>query len=273
MMAKNISSAKGIRKVGEPNIHPTAIVHQSAKIGHDVSVGPFTIIGPDVVIGPECNISSSVVIEGRTTIGRNNNIYSGAVIGTPPQDLKYDDEVTYVEIGDNNVIREYVTINLATSATGVTRVGSNCLLMAYVHVAHDCFLGDNVILANAVNLAGHVRVEDFVIIGGMTPVHQFVRVGQHAFIGGGSRLAQDVPPFFTVAGNPTSVVGLNSVGLKRRGFSDKQLANIKKAYKLIYRSKLNVSQAVERVPVECELDSNIESLLAFIRRSERGIVR
>ncbi|MBT3316366.1 acyl-ACP--UDP-N-acetylglucosamine O-acyltransferase [bacterium] len=273
MNAKNLSSKKSIHSVGEPVIPPAAIVHPDAKLGHDVSIGPFTIIGPNVSIGPECQISSSVVIEGNTTIGRGNRIFSGAVIGTEPQDLKYNEEISFVKIGDNNVIREYVTINLATTKNGVTKVGSNCLIMAYAHIAHECVVEDHVILANSVNLAGHVRIGEHAILGGMTPVHQFVRIGAHAFVGGGSRLSQDVPPFFTVAGNPIGIAGVNSVGLKRREFSDQEVMNLKHAYKLLYRKELNVTQALDRVAVECDLDIHIENLMAFIRRSERGIVR
>jgi UDP-N-acetylglucosamine acyltransferase len=273
MNAKNLGSKKSIHSVGAPVIHPTAIVHPNAKLGHDVNIGPFTIIGPNVSLGPECQIGSSVVIEGNTTLGRGNKVFSGAIIGTEPQDLKYNDEISYVEIGDNNVIREFVTINLATTPEGVTKIGSNCLLMAYVHVAHECIIEDNVILANAVNLAGHVRIGDYAILGGMTPVHQFVRIGAHAFVGGGSRLSQDVPPYFTVAGNPIGIAGVNSVGLKRRGFSDQEVMNLKLAYKLLYRKNMNVTQALDRLAVECELDSHMENLMAFIRRSERGIVR
>ncbi len=269
----NFHPQDGLRPVRNAEIHPTAVVHPDARLGHDVKIGPYAIIGPNVAIGPECQIGSSVLIEGRTTIGRNNKIYHGAVIGSDPQDLKYDGEASFVEIGDNNVIREYVTIHLATEEGQTTIIGNDCLLMAYVHIAHNCVVHDHVILANAVNLAGHVDVGNWSIIGGMTPVHQFVCIGQHAFVGGGSRLAQDVPPFIRVAGNPVEVAGVNSVGLKRRGFSDKELMNLKKSYRLLYRTGLNVSQAMDRIAVDCDLDPHVEELMAFIRRSERGIVR
>jgi UDP-N-acetylglucosamine acyltransferase len=271
--AANIKRASEIKPVRKPVIHPTAVVHPDARIGHDVSIGPYSIIGPDVVIGPETEIASSVLIEGQTTIGRRNRIFHGAVIGTEPQDLKFTNESSFVEVGDGNTIREYVTIHQATGENEKTRVGSHNLLMAYVHVAHNCVIHDHTILSNAVNLAGHVEVENWSIIGGMTPVHQFVRIGAHAFIGGGSRLAQDVPPYIRVAGNPVEVAGLNSVGLKRRGFSDESLLNLKVAYRLLYRSGMNVSQALDRMALECKLDANLEDLMAFIRRSERGIVR
>lgn len=263
----------GPRPVRPAEIHPTAVVHGSAQIGHNVKIGPHSVIGPDVVIGPDCVIGSSVLIEGRTVIGRNNRFFHGAAIGSEPQDKKYRGEVSYVEIGDNNDIREFVTIHLATGEGEKTRVGSDNLLMAYVHIAHNCHIHDRVILANAVNLAGHVTVEHCATVGGLTPVHQFVRIGAHSFSGGGSRLPQDVPPFIKVAGNPVEVAGINSIGLKRSGFNDEDLLNLKKAYRILYRSGLNVSQALERMASDCRLNKHIEELMAFIRRSERGIVR
>jgi len=275
---KDLSAARskpvpGIHPVRKPEIHPTAVIHPDARLGYNVKVGPYTIIGPDVEVGPECEIGSSVLIDGRTTIGRHNRIFHGAVIGSVPQDLKYEGETSYVEIGDDNIIREYVSIHLATGEGEKTRIGDGCLLMAYVHVAHNCHLQDHAILANAVNLAGHIEVGEWAIIGGMTPVHQFVRIGAHAFVGGGSRLAQDVPPFIRVAGNPVEVAGLNSVGLKRRGFDEQALLNLKQAYRILYRSGHNVTQALEKIALDCRLDAHIEELMAFIRRSERGIVR
>ena len=272
-MSANMKRASELRPVLKPEIHPTAVIHPDARIGHNVKIGPFTVIGPHVSIGANCEIASSVVIEGRTTIGNGNKIFPGAIIGVVPQDLKYADEISYVEIGDNNTIREYVTIHLASGENEKTRIGDGNLLMAYVHVAHNCVLSDNIILANAVNLAGHVNIGEWAILGGMTPVHQFVRIGAHAFIGGGSRVAQDVPPFVRVAGSPVEVSGLNSVGLKRRGFSEESLFNLKKAYRLLYRSGMNVSQALEKMALVCQLDPHLEELMAFIRRSERGIVR
>jgi len=269
----NINRASGPRPLRKPEIHPTAVVHPDARIAHNVRIGPHAVVGPEVSIGPDCVIGSSVLIDGRTEIGRNNQIFHGAVIGTAPQDLKYQGEETFIEIGDDNTIREYVTIHLATGEGEKTRVGNGNMLMAYVHVAHNCHIQDHCILANAVNLAGHVEIDHWAILGGMTPVHQFVRVGQHSFIGGGSRVAQDVPPFIRVAGNPVEVAGINSVGLKRRGFDDETLFNLKRAYRLLYRTGLNVSQAMERITTDCKLDTHVENLMAFIRRSERGIVR
>ncbi len=268
-----IKRAVGPRPVREPDVHPTAVVHPSARLGHNIKVGPHSVIGPDVVIGPDCVIGSSVLIDGNTTVGRGNRFFHGAAIGSEPQDKKFAGEKTFVEIGDNNDFREYVTVHVATGEGDQTRIGSNNLLMAYVHIAHNCHLHDNIVLANAVNLAGHVEIGDNAIIGGMTPVHQFVRVGTFSFVGGASRLPQDVPPFIKVAGNPIEVAGINSIGLKRQGFDEKELLNLRKAYRLLYRSGLNVTQAMDRMAVDCQLTPRLEELMAFIRRSERGIVR
>lgn len=252
-------------------VHGAAIVHDGAELGKDVTIGPYSVIGPDVKIGDGTSVASNVLIEGCTTIGAGNTIFHGAVLGTPPQDLKYRGARTLVKIGDNNMIREYATVNTATNEGDATVIGSGCLLMAYSHVAHDCIIGDNVILANAVNLAGHVTIHDYAILGGMVPVHQFVRIGVHSFVGGGSRVAKDVLPYVKVAGSPPKVSGLNTVGLKRRGFEDSQLESIKAAYRLIYRSGLNVTQAIERIEIEVEPSEEIETLLDFIRGSQRGI--
>lgn len=269
----NMKKVTGPQPVRTAEIHPTAVVSPQARLGHNVTVGPHTVIGPEVEIGPYCEIGSSVLITGHTTLGRNNRVYHGASIGNDPQDLKYRGEPSYVEIGDGNIIREYVTIHLATGEEEKTRIGNNNFLMAYVHIAHNCHIHNGTIIANAVNLAGHVDVLDHATIGGMTPVHQFVRIGNYAFIGGGSRLPQDVPPFVKVAGNPIEVAGINAIGLKRHYFDDEEILNLKKAYRLLFRNGLNVSQALERIASECRLSQNIEDLMAFIRRSERGIVR
>ena len=268
-----IKKAVGPRPVRRAEIHPTAVVHPSAKLGHNVKIGPHSVIGPDVVLGPDCVVGTSVLIEGNTIVGRNNRFFHGAAIGCEPQDKKYQGEKSFVEIGDDNDFREFVTLHLATGEGNVTRVGNDNLLMAYVHVAHNCVIRDHTVLANAVNLAGHVEVGSNAIIGGLTPVHQFVRIGAFSFIGGGSRLPQDVPPFIKVAGNPVEVAGINSIGMKRKGFSDEDVLNLKKAYRILYRSGLNVTQSLERIAAECQLSVHIEDLMAFIRRSERGIVR
>lgn len=269
----NLNKITGPHPVQPADIHPTAVVHPSARLGHNVVIGPHSVIGADVVLGPDCVVGTSVLIEGRTHIGRNNRFFHGAAIGCEPQDKKFGDEMSYVEIGDNNDIREYCTIHAATGEGEKTRVGDNNLLMAYVHIAHNCHIHDGTVLANAVNLAGHVEVESHAILGGMTPVHQFVRIGQFAFVGGASRLPQDVPPFIKVAGNPVEVAGINSIGLKRCGFDDAELRTLKRAYRLLYRSGLNVTQAMEKIATDCELTPRIEELMAFIRRSDRGIVR
>jgi UDP-N-acetylglucosamine acyltransferase len=226
-----------------------------------VAVGDRTVIGPHAVL------------DGWTTIGEDCQIHAGAVIGNEPQDLKYNGAKSWVRIGRRNVIREYVTVHRATAEGEVTAIGDDNLLMAYVHVAHNCVIGNNVILANAVMLAGHVVIEDWVIIGGMTPIHQFVRVGRHAFIGGGSRIPQDIPPFVRCAGNPLRVAGLNSVGLARRGFSPEVVAELKRAYRTVYRSELNVSQALEKVRSELRPFPEVTAFIDFIDTSERGITK
>ena len=240
-------------------------------MGEDVRVGPYSVIGQNVKIGKGTVVGSNVLLDGYTTIGDGNTIFHGAALGTPPQDLKYRGARSFTKFGDNNVIREFVTVNAATNEGDSTIVGNGCLLMAYSHVAHDCVIGDSVILANAVNLAGHVSVHDYAILGGIVPVHQFVRIGAHSFTGGGSRVAKDVLPFVKVAGSPLKVSGLNTIGLKRRGFDDAQLDRIKAAYRLIYRSGLNVSQAIERMEIEIEPSPEIDTMLDFIRGSQRGI--
>lgn len=255
------------------DIHPTAIVHTGAEIGENVVVGPFAIVGPKVRIGDGTHIGSHVLLEGETTIGAENRIFHCSAIGNVCQDLKFRGERTFVKIGDRNTIREFVTINSATGENGSTVVGSGCLLMAYVHIAHNCEIGNEVILANAVNLAGHVRVHDFASIGGVTPVHQFVAIGEYAFVGGGSRIPQDVPPYLKVAGNPAVVAGLNSIGLKRRGFSFEQRALLKKAYFLLFRSGLNVTQALARIEAELDQTPELLRFIEFIRASQRGIIR
>lgn len=252
-------------------VHGAAIVHDGAELGENVTIGPYSVISPKAKIGDGTTVGSNVLIEGNTTIGAGNTIFHGAVLGTPPQDLKYRGAKTFVKIGDNNMIREYATVNAATNEGDATVIGSGCLMMAYSHVAHDCIIGDNVILANAVNLAGHVTIHDHAILGGMVPVHQFVRIGMHSFVGGGCRVAKDVLPYVKIAGTPVKVSGLNTVGLKRRGFEDSQLEKIKAAYRLIYRSGLNVTQAIERIEIEIEPSEEIETLLDFIRGSQRGI--
>jgi UDP-N-acetylglucosamine acyltransferase len=253
-------------------VHGSAIVHEGARLGDEVTVGPWSIIGPHASIGDGTVVGSNVLIDGHTSIGRRNRIFHGAALGSAPQDLKYRGEKSYTRIGDDNTIREYVTINAATGEGDATVVGSNCLLMAYVHIAHDCVIGDNVILANAVNLAGHVVIDEYAILGGIVPVHQFTRIGAHSFTGGGSRIAKDVPPYTKVVGNPPRVCGLNSIGLQRRGYGAERLAPLRRAYRLLFRGGFNVSQALERIEQEIEPTPEIEVLLRFIRESQRGII-
>ncbi len=255
------------------DIHPTAIVDHKASLGKNVSVGPFSWIREDVVIGNNCRIGSHVVILPHTTLGKDCHVCHHVVIGEVPQDLKFGGEETAVEIGDRTVIREFVTINRATNYNRKTVVGKDCLLMAYVHIAHDCILGDRVILANAVNLAGHVVIEDWAILGGMVGIHQFVRIGQHSLIGGGFRATKDVPPFIIAAGEPIAFRGLNVTGLKRRGFSKEAIAAIKRAYRLIYRSQYNVSAALKIIKQDGELTPPVQDIVAFVAKSNRGLIK
>ena len=252
-------------------IHPTAIVSGKAKLGKNISVGPYAIIEDDVEIGDDTSIGPHAVIYNGARIGNKVTIHQAASIAHIPQDLKFGNEETYFYVGDNCVIHEYVTLHRGTKETGFSRIGSNCLLMAYSHVAHDTVVGNNCILANGVQLAGHVVLEDFVIIGGLTPVHQFCNVGKHCMIGGGFRVTQDVPPFILTAGEPLKFSGLNLIGLRRRGFSNEDILLLKKAYGYLYDHSLNVSQAKEKIKAEIQ-SKYVDSLLEFLDKSKRGIV-
>jgi UDP-N-acetylglucosamine acyltransferase len=255
-------------------IHPSAIVHPQASLAPDVSVGPFSIIGPQVEIGAGTRIESNVLIEGRTRIGRDNRIFPFASIGAAPQDKKYAGEDTAVEIGDRNTIREYVTVNRGTvQDAGVTRIGNDNWIMAYVHFAHDCQIGSNTIFANYCGLAGHVHVEDWAILGGMTLVHQFVRIGAHSFTSMGTYLPQDLPPYVTAAGNMAKPYGINSEGLRRRGFSAETIAALKRAYRALYRSGLSMQEARNELEGLAEGCSAVRPMLDFLARSARGIIR
>jgi len=254
------------------NIDDRAVVSPDADLADDVVVGPFSIIENDTVIGAGTKIESNVVIASGSRIGKNCHIFHSAVIGTAPQDLKYKGEKTRVEIGDNNVIREFCTINRGTTASEKTVVGSGCLIMTYTHIAHDCVIGNNVILSNAVNMAGHVAIDDWAIIGGMVPIHQFTRVGKHAFVGGGLRVDRDVPPYILAAGDPLGYKGLNSVGLRRRNFSQELRNKIKSVYKAIYLQNTNVTQALEYLKSDEESDPHILEIYTFIKSSKRGII-
>lgn len=259
------------RRPIESPIHPTALVDPSAELEEGVTIGPYSIIGPDVAIGRATKIGSHVLIERDTTVGAECSIHKGAVLGSDPQDLKYAGERTQLVIGDRTVIREYATLNRGTAALGSTRVGDDCLLMAYTHVAHDCHLGDHVILSNAVNMGGHVQIGDWVIVGGLTPIHQFVRIGEHAFVGGASRVAKDIPPYVKAAGHPLQLYGLNSVGLQRRGYPEEVRRELKRAYRLFYGSSHNTSQALARAREELKPLPEIEKFLAFFEETERGV--
>lgn len=255
-------------------IHPTAVIHETAVIGNNVEIGPYTIIGERVEIGDDCWIAPHVVVNGPTKMGKNNKIFQFASVGEDCQDLKYNGEETFLEIGDNNVFRESCTIHRGTTQDqGITKIGSNNLLMAYVHVAHDCVLGDNIILSNNATLAGHTKLANNVIIGGLSALHQFTRVGEYAMVGGCSAVNKDIPPYFMATGNYAKAHGINSVGLKRRGFSSSAIMEIKRAYKTICRqghtledAKLELAEKVENCP-------ELQVLYDFICENNRGIVR
>ncbi|MCZ2356913.1 MAG: acyl-ACP--UDP-N-acetylglucosamine O-acyltransferase [Bacteroidia bacterium] len=256
-----------------PTQHPqTSYIHPSAEIGQNVTIEPFVVIHEDVIIGDNTWIGSHVVIYSGTRIGQNCKIYPGAVIGANPQDLKYQGEYTTTEIGNNTTIRECVTINKGTSANGKTVVGSNVLLMAYVHIAHDCIIGNNVILANAVNFAGHIEVGDFAVVGGMCAAHQFTHIGQHVMISGGSLIRKDVPPFVRAGREPIRFEGINTVGLKRRTVSTETIKQLQEIYKILYMSGLNVSQAVNLLS-EWPQTPELISITDFINQSKRGIMK
>ena len=256
---------------GETVVHETALVHPDAELGEGVTVGPFAIIGPGVRVGDGTEVGPRVLIERDTTVGEDCRLANGAVLGTDPQDMKYRGERSTLEVGDRTVIREFATLNRGTSASGRTVVGTDCLLMAYAHVAHDCELGNHVVLANSVNMGGHVLIEDWAIVGGLTPIHQFVRIGAHAFVGGGSRVPQDVPPYCRIAGSPPRLYGLNTVGLERRGLSEETRRALKQAYRILFQGDERLSLAVERVDREVVAIPEVKHLLQFIRSSERGI--
>lgn len=256
------------------HIDPRASVSTKAELGSDVTIGPFTVVEPGAVIGDGTRIGSNALIATGARVGKDVEIHHGAVVGHTPQDLKYRNEPTTCEIGDRTVIREYATLHRGTVETGKTVIGSDNLLMGYVHVAHDCIIGSHVIFSNAAMLAGHVHVDDYAIIGGVTPVHQFVRVGSHVMIGGGLRVPKDVPPYVRAAGEPLVFAGLNSVGLRRRGFSREAIEALDRAYTIIYNSNLNVSQAVATINQDQSLTKHLEvqKVLDFIAKSKRGII-
>lgn len=254
-------------------IHNTAIVHHTAKIGAGAKIGPYSIVEENVEIGESSVVASNCLLSKGTKIGKECRVFHGATVGGIPQDLKFKGEESFCEIGDRTIIREFVTVNRGTEEGSATIVGNGCLLMAYSHVAHDCIIEEGAILANSVNLAGHVTVEKYAIVGGITPVHQFVRIGRYSIVGGASRAAQDVVPYVKAAGNPMAIYGLNIVGLTRRGFSQETVELLKKAYRIIFRSNLNTTQALERLKCDLPQTEEICYIIKFIETSKRGIAK
>lgn len=254
-------------------IHPLAYIHPDARLADNVKVDPFTVIHGNVTIGEGTWIGSNVTIMEGARIGKNCRIFPGAVIAAIPQDLKFQGEKTTVEVGDNCTIREFVTINRGTVDRGKTQVGNNCLIMAYSHIAHDCVIGNNCIMSNNTQMAGHVTMGDWAVVGGVSAIHQFVKIGQHAFVSGGSLVGKDVPPYIKAGRTPLSYAGVNSVGLKRRGFSNQQINQILDVYRCIYNKGLNTTQALEFIEEELPITDERDEILTFIRESGRGIIK
>jgi UDP-N-acetylglucosamine acyltransferase len=255
-------------------IHPTAIIDKNAELANDVSIGPFTVIGPDVKIGAGTVVGSHVVIKGPTTIGKENRIYQFTSIGEDPQDKKYAAEVTRLEIGDRNTIREFTSMHRGTQQDNcVTKIGDDNLFMAYTHVAHDCLIGDHVIMANGASLAGHVHLNSHAILGGFTLVHQFTQVGQYSFAAMGSAITQDIPPFIMVGGKPTRPHGINSVGMERNGISAEDIRLIRNAYKIIYKMNLRLEDAIEKMEEMAIESEQLSNMIRFLRNVSRGILR
>ena len=255
-------------------IHPTAIIDETAKLAEDVEVGPYAVIGKFVTIGSGTWVGAHAVIDSWTDIGRDNRIFQFASVGAPPQDLKYHGEETHLTIGDYNQIREFATLHRGTvSGGGITRVGSNCLFMAYSHVAHDCVVNNQVIMANGATLAGHVSVGENAILGGLAAIHQFTRVGCHTMISGGSMVAQDIPPYTVGQGDRAKPIGLNLIGLKRRGFSETTIRSLKQAFRLVFRSGLRLEIALQQIIDTVELTPEVVQFVDFIKASQRGVAR
>jgi UDP-N-acetylglucosamine acyltransferase len=253
-------------------IHPTALIHPSAQLAADVEIGAFAIVGEGCVVADGCVLGARATLERNVTLGANVKVGVGSVLGGDPQDLKYKGEPTVVEVGEGTTIREYTTINRGTTQSFKTSVGRNCFLMSYVHLAHDCHVGDGVIISNGTQLAGHVTIDDKAILSGLVAVHQFATIGRFSFIGGCSRVAKDVPPYVKAVGNPIKLYGLNSVGLERNGFPEDVRRELKRAYRLFFKSELNLSQARERAVAELHAFPEIEEFLRFFERSDRGSV-
>lgn len=254
-----------------PRIHPSAIIDRKAEIADDVEIGPWVIVGPGCTIGAGGVLQARATLEENVRLGERVTVGIGSIVGGRPQDLKFEGEITFVEIGDDTALREYVTVNRGTAESLKTTVGKHCFLMSYSHVAHDCHVGDHVILSNGTQLGGHVSIGDHAIISGLCAVHQFSKVGRHAFIGGCSRVTKDVPPFVKAVGNPIKLYGLNSVGLQRNGFSEEVVAELKRAYRLLFRSELNLSQAIEQATRDLKAFPEVRDLMAFIGESGRGV--
>jgi UDP-N-acetylglucosamine acyltransferase len=255
-------------------IHPTAIIHDGARIAEGVEIGPYAVIGANVAIDTGTRVGAHAVIEGWTQIGRDNRIFQFASVGAEPQDLKFHGEKSFLRIGDRNTVREFVTMHRGTEdGIGETVVGNDNLFMAYCHVAHDCIVGDHVIFANGATLAGHVRVDDWAILGGLSAVHQFTAIGCHVMVSGGSMVTQDIAPYTIAQGDRAKIVGINQVGLKRRGFSEEQVRRIKQAYKLVFRSGLRHEEALARIAAELPDAPEVRVFVDFVRNSERGIAR
>ncbi|HEU4682266.1 MAG TPA: acyl-ACP--UDP-N-acetylglucosamine O-acyltransferase [Gemmatimonadales bacterium] len=252
-------------------IHPTALIDPSAELGRGVSIGPYAIVGPRVTVGDRCRIGPRATLQRNVRLGDGVSVGDGSILGGDPQDHKYNGEETWVEVGEDTIIREYSTINRGTTATFKTTVGARCFIMTYVHLAHDCHVGDDVVIANATQCAGHVTIHDRAILSGLNAVHQFVTIGTYSFVGGASRVNQDIPPYVKAVGNPMELYGLNSIGLQRAGFSGETVAALKRAYRLFFNSDLNLSQALERARTELPLLPEVERFVSFVESSERGV--
>ncbi len=252
-------------------IHPTVVIDPTATIGREVEIGPFAIIGPRVTVGDGCRIGARASLECNVVLGEAVQVGSGTLLGSPPQDVKYRGEETWVEVGDGTVIREYSTINRGTIASGRTVVGRQCFIMTYVHIGHDCRIGDGVAIANGTQLAGHVTVQDRAALSGLVAVHQFTTIGTHCFIGGATRVNQDIPPYLKAVGNPVELYGLNTIGLQRSGFPPETVTALKRAYRLMFNSDLNMGQALERARVELPQLPEVVLFLDFVSSSHRGV--
>ena len=275
MPTAKVIRAPSLMNSASMNVHPTALIDPRAKVPSSCKVGPYCVIGADVELGEGCGLASHVAIEGTTRIGADNAFFPFCAIGMAPQDITYKGEPTRLEIGDHNEIREFVTINRGTAkGGGLTKVGSHLLIMAYTHIGHDCVIEDHAMLVNGATLGGHVTVEEWAVVGALCPVHQFVRIGAHSYIGGGTTITQDVLPYsMTSAARDTHAYGMNKVGLERRGFSKERIAKIHHAYKILLASKMNTTQAVEKLRSESDRGEDIDRLLRFIEASERGIIK